>query len=142
MLDKLYEKHPTKALSLIHADYFACELGEGVFDAAVSFETLHHFEAEKKTRVFRKIYESLKSNGVYIECDYIAASKRIERLLLAESARRRERDGVADGVFVHFDTPLTLKHELDALKRAGFSEISLVEFLPNDPNTAVIAARK
>ena len=43
MLDRLKEKHPDKSLNLICGDYFSVALGEGVYDCAVSFQTMHHF---------------------------------------------------------------------------------------------------
>jgi len=56
MLAKLKEKHGDKHLELARADYFQYDMGQDGFDAAVSFETLHHFTAEKKTEVFAKKY--------------------------------------------------------------------------------------
>lgn len=64
MLGKLQEKFPQ--VKTICADYFSCELGEKTFDAAVSFETLHHFKPEKKKLLFEKIRRSLKPGGIYI----------------------------------------------------------------------------
>lgn len=43
-MGKLQEKFPQ--VKTICADCFSCELGEKTFDAAVSFETLHHFKPE------------------------------------------------------------------------------------------------
>ena len=56
--------------------------------------------------------------------------------------RRRRRDGIPGDVFVHFDTPLTLEHEMDAMKQAGFSRVELVGFLPEDDHTPMIRAVK
>ncbi len=142
MLAKLGRKHPDKALTLIRADYFSFDMGKGRYDAVVSFETLHHFKVEKKTELFGKIYESLRPGGVYLECDYIALSQEIEDTAFAECERRRRRDGIPDGVFVHFDTPLTLEHEISALKRGGFDRVEVVGFLPNDDHTPLIRAVK
>ena len=141
MLAELERKHAGRRITLICGDYFHTDLGEARFDAAVSFETLHHFTAEKKQRLFEALFRSLKPGGVYLECDYIAASPEIEALLYDECRRRRERDGISDEVFVHFDTPLTLEHELQTLERAGFSAEPL-GFLPGDGDTAMIRAVK
>lgn len=142
MLEKLRRKHPSRALTLVQDDYFAFDMGEGCFDAAVSFETLHHFTAEKKTELFRKVLRSLKPGGVYLECDYIATSPEIERLVFDECARRRRRDGIPEDVFVHFDTPLTLEHEMRAMSDAGFGTVELVGFLPGDDHTPMLRAIK
>ena len=142
MLALLKRKHPQRTLTLVQADYFCHDFGEGRFDSAVSFETLHHFTSEKKISLFSRLCRSLKPGGVYLECDYIARTQAIEDLVFAECARRRRRDGIPGDVFVHFDTPLTLEHEMDAMKQAGFSRVELVGFLPEDDHTPMIRAVK
>lgn len=142
MLQKLHAKHPDKNLSLVRQDYFAYDMGKECFDAVVSFQTLHHYTAEKKRKLFRKIFDCLRPGGVYLECDYIATSQAIEDLAFAECKRRRLRDGIAEDVLVHFDTPLTLEHELEAMRSAGFAEVQVVGFLPGDSHTAMIKAVK
>ncbi len=140
MLDKLRSKHGDRRLNLVCADYFVCELGENCFDAAVSVESLHHFSSDSKAALFAKLYRALKPGGVYIECDYIAQSREIEELTFAECARRRERDGIPPEVFVHFDTPLTLQHEIAALKAGGFEQVETIGTLPRDPGTVMLRA--
>lgn len=142
MLDKLRAKHNDKNLSLVCEDYFKYDMGKERFDAVISFETLHHFTFEKKAELFKKVFDCLKPGGVYLECDYIATSQAIEDLAFSECRRRRLRDGIRDDIFVHFDTPLTLEHELEAIKSAGFSAVELVGFLPGDDHTAMIRAVK
>ena len=44
MLDKLREKYGDKNIEIINADYFKYPFEENKFDAAMSFETLHHFK--------------------------------------------------------------------------------------------------
>lgn len=142
MLRKLREKHRDRNLTIVCGDYFAYDMGKERFDAAVSFQTLHHYTAEKKEGMFSKIHACLKPGGIYLECDYIAVSQAIEDLAFSECRRRRLRDGIEDDVFVHFDTPLTLEHELGAVKKAGFNQVELVGFLPGDNHTAMIRAIK
>ena len=142
MLAKLREKHPGRALALVQEDYFVWDMGENCFDVVISFETLHHFTAEKKTELFKKIYRCLKPGGFYLECDYIATSQEIKDLAFSECRRRRERDGIAEGNFVHFDTPLTLEHELGAIREAGFQNVEVLGFLPGDDHTPMIRAVK
>lgn len=142
MLRKLRAKHRDKKLTLVCQDYFTYDMGKERFDAVVSFQTLHHYTAKQKTALFQKVFDCLKPGGVYLECDYIATSQAIEDLAFSECRRRRLRDGVGDDVFVHFDTPLTLEHELDAIRAAGFKIVELVGFLPGDNHTAMIRAIK
>lgn len=142
MLASLQKKHGAKALRLILQDYFLFEPEAGHFDAVVTFQTLHHFSVEKKRLLFQKIHRCLRPGGVYLECDYIASSQAIEDLAFAESARRRARDRIPADAFVHFDTPLTLEHELAAIRAAGFVSAECVGFLSTDDHTAMIRAIK
>lgn len=142
MLAKLRSKHPDRALTLVCADYFAYDMGVARFDAAVSFETLHHFPPERKRRLFEKICNSLKQGGMYLECDYIATSQAMEDLAFRACRDRRRRDGILEGELVHFDTPLTLEHEMQAMRDGGFSQVELVGFAPGDGHTPLIRARR
>ena len=142
MLAELRRKHSGRLLTLIQADYFSHDLGENCFDAAVSVETLHHFTARKKIGLFSRINRSLKPGGVYLECDYIAVTQAIEDLTFSECRRRRLRDQIPSDTYVHFDTPLTLEHEMAALKAAGFRTVELIGYLPHDNHTPMIRAVK
>lgn len=139
MTAELLKKHADKNIEIIIDDYFVHDLGENRFDAAVSVESLHHFTREKKIGLFRNINRALRPGGIYIECDYIASCPEIEELAFAECARRRQRDGIPDGQYVHFDTPLTLEHELSAMLEGGFESAELVEDLKGTP---IIIAKK
>lgn len=139
MISKLLSKHGHRKLKVIKDDYFLHDFGENCFDAAVSVESLHHFTAEKKTGLFKKICRALKPGGIYIECDNIASIPEIEELAFSECRRRRERDNITDERYIHFDTPLTLEHELSAMLSGGFSEAKVVEDLGGTP---IIIAKK
>jgi len=141
MLNELERKHTDKNLSLICEDYFVADFGMECFDVAVSFQTLHHFKQEKKILIFQKLYDSLKNCGCYIECDYIATTQEQEDLLFAECTRRRERDKIPEDMFVHFDTPLTLEHEINLMKQAGFEKVELMGYI-GDNHTPMIVATK
>lgn len=71
MLDKLKEKYPHKNMTLVNASYFDYDFGTERFDAAISFQTMHHFSHEDKLKLYSKIYEGLKNGGQYIESDYM-----------------------------------------------------------------------
>ena len=83
---------------------------------------------------------ALKPGGCYLECDYIATSQAMEDAAMAECARRRARDNVPADAFVHFDTPLTLAHEMQCLSESGFSCVELLGCLEGDDHTAMLRA--
>lgn len=142
MLDLLRRKHRDKALTLVQADYFAWEPENGLFDAVVAFETLHHVSAPQKAALFAKIHRWLRPGGVFLECDSIASTLEMEAMAFAECARRRARDGVPENVFVHFDTPLTLEHDLEALRAGVFATVEVLGCLPPDDHTPLLRAVK
>lgn len=121
MLEKLRAKHAGRGLTLLCADYLTAELGEARFGAALSVQSLHHFTPAQKSALYRRVYRALRPGGVFLEVDYIACCEEEETLLQKECARRRARDGIPAERFVHFDTPLTLPHELALLRQAGFA---------------------
>lgn len=127
MLDELLKKHTDKNLKTVCTDYFQYEIGDNRYDAVISFESLHHFMPERKQQLYRKIYRGLKAGGVFLLGDYIACCDEEEELLRDVCRSRRERDGIPEGKFVHFDTPLTLEHELKLLADAGFGGAEIVE---------------
>lgn len=126
MLGKLREKYQAQAPELIQADYFQYPLGENCYDAALSFETLHHFPFEKKQDIYDKLYRALKPGGYYVECDYYACCEEEEQLCLAQYERKRREGNIPADVFVHLDIPLTLEHQLELLRRAGFRQIRVL----------------
>lgn len=48
MLEQLQKKHLDKNLTVVCQDYFQYDFGVEKWDAAISFESLHHFLPEKK----------------------------------------------------------------------------------------------
>lgn len=140
MLARLREKHPERKLTLTVGDYLTVPLAPCAFDVAVAFETLHHFPPETKLGLFRRIFAALRPGGMLLEGDYIAESDEMETYLFQELARRRARQHVPEGTFVHFDTPLTLAHELSLLSQAGFT--AEVLGYRGEDNTPVIRAIK
>ena len=126
MLDALRRKFPDKALTLVQGSYFDVPLGEGVFDAAVSVESLHHFTQEEKIPLYEKVRKALKPGGYFILTDYFAPSDEEERRRRAEYLRLKAAQGIGDEEMYHFDTPLTVAHETEALLSAGFSSVQIL----------------
>ena len=125
MLLKLKAKHPDKELTLINASYFDYDFGIERFEAAVSFETLHHFSHEEKIRLYTKIHNSLVKNGIYIEADYMAPTGEYEDFYYAENERIRKELGITEG-FYHYDTPCTVTNQISMLKESGFKMVNEV----------------
>ena len=95
MLDKLKQKHPDKNITLIHASYFDYDFGIEKYDAAVSFQTMHHFSHADKLKLYSRILAALKTSGRYIECDYMVDKQKDEDFYFSENARIRKEQGIA-----------------------------------------------
>lgn len=126
MLAALGEKFPDKKLELIQGSYFEVPLGEDVFDGAVSVESLHHFTKEEKLPLYRRLYAALRPGASFILTDYFAPDDAYETFYRNELLRLKAEQGIADDEFYHYDTPLTVAHETEVLREAGFGRIELL----------------
>ncbi len=126
MLSALREKFPDKNLTLILGSYFTEDFGENRFDAAVSVESLHHFTKEEKLPLYRKLHNALKPGGYFILTDYFAPTEELEREYRGNLLQLKAEQGIADNDFYHYDTPLTVSHETEALTQAGFRSVTLL----------------
>ena len=139
MLNAMREKFPYKNISLICGSYFDVPFGENAFDAAVSVESLHHFTAEEKRPLYEKLYRALKKGGYFILTDYLCKTEEEEKLYREAYLNQQKEQGISDNEFYHYDTPLTFEHEIEVLKKAGFSSVKV---LGNWENTYTIKAVK
>lgn len=127
MLNFLKKKFCDKDITLINGSYFEVPFGENQFDAAVSVESLHHFTKQEKIPLYTKLKAALKSAGFFILTDYFAKSDEEETFHRQELLRLRKEQNLSDGEFYHYDTPLTVEHEKEALLAAGFSSINILK---------------
>ena len=139
MLEELRKKYTDKSLDLILGSYFDVPLGEEAFDAAVSVESLHHFTQAEKTPLYAKLHKALKPGGYFILTDYFAATEAEERACRTELLRLKREQNLPDGAFYHYDTPLTVAHEMEALVQAGFGSVAV---LKNWGHTYILKASK
>ncbi len=139
MLEECQRKFANYDIQLICGSYFDVPFETKVFDAAVSVESLHHFSQDEKIKLYRKLHHALKENGYFILTDYFSLSDEEERNARIELERLKKIQGISDHEFYHFDIPLTIKHEKEALIQGGFSS---VEILNSFGATYVIKAFK
>ena len=139
MLDALCKKFAHKDITLIEGSYFDVPFGEEVYDGAVSVESLHHFTKEEKIPLYAKLHKALKCGGYFILTDYFSLSDEEEKMHRQNLLQLKTEQGICDDEMYHYDTPLTVNHEIDALIEAGFSS---VEVLRNWGATYTIKAVK
>jgi len=126
MLNRVREKFSDKDITLILGSYFDIPFGNGQYDAAVSVESLHHYTFEEKRALYKKLRDSLKPCGYFILTDYFSSSDEEETFHMNELLRLKKEQGIEDDTFYHYDIPLTVEHETQCLKEAGFSTVEIM----------------
>lgn len=132
MLDKLKQRSFANHVKTICGDFFEVDFGHD-YDAVISTSALHHFKYEEKVKLYKKIYECLKNNGEFLNCDYIALTQEIENQQLYELEHNFNEHK-------HIDTPLTIEHEKEILRALGYQYISSSNV--SKENYSLIKAKK
>ena len=127
MLDTLRAKFPDIKMNLICGSYFDVPFDENFFDGAVSVESLHHFTKQEKIPLYTKLYKALKNDACFILTDYFASCIEEEILYRQNYIKLRCEQGIDDNEYYHYDTPLTIENEKEALFKAGFSKVEVVK---------------
>ena len=127
MLSALKKKFADKDITLICDSYFDVPFGVSLFDCAVSVESLHHFTKEEKVPLYAKLHRALKDGGYFVLTDYFSLSDEEEQMHQQNFLSLKEEQKIADNEFYHYDTPLTVKHETEALLEAGFSSVEVLK---------------
>lgn len=123
MLEKLAAKYSKYSINLINGSYFAIDMGEEKYDAVISVMSLHHFTHSQKQKLYTNICHSLKSNGVFIECDYMVGSNDsgIEAHFLSEREKLLTDHNLTEDLY-HYDIPFTI----ELLTESGFQSVKKV----------------
>lgn len=139
MLNKLKEKLPDENIEIILGSYFDVPFGEFKYDGVVSVESLHHFTKEEKLTLYKKLFLALKPNGYFILTDYFAITEDLEKELFDNLRKIKKEQNIKNGELYHYDTPLTVDHEIEILKKSGFKEVEALKYWGN---TCTIKAKK
>ena len=127
MLSALKKKFADKDITLVCGSYFDVPFGVCAFDSAVSVESLHHFTKEEKVPLYTKLHRALKDGGYFVLTDYFSLSDEEEQMHQQNLIALKAEQGIDDDAFYHYDTPLTVKHETEALMEAGFSSVLVLK---------------
>lgn len=120
MLKALKEKFADKAVTVIQGSYFDVPFEKEYYDAVVSVESLHHFTKEQKVSLYKKVFKALVNGGYFILTDYFAKSEEEEASFRQELLRLKAEQRISDDEFYHYDTPLTVEYDIEALQESGF----------------------
>ncbi len=129
MLEVLKSTYPGRNIRLFQQSYLDFDFGHGRYDAALSVMSLHHYGHAVKAGLYKRLRDSIKPGGVYIECDYMlsereyANAQETEDAFFKEYERVKGEEGISDGREYHFDTPLTVANQTKLLLSAGFASV-------------------
>lgn len=126
MLRVLENNYADKNIITVKGSYFDVQFGTERYDAVVSVESLHHYDKSAKILLYKKVLKALKPDGYFILTDYFALSDDIENTLRENLLQYKKKQASPADIIYHYDTPLTLEHELHALQQAGFKSILTV----------------
>lgn len=127
MLNVLARKFPDKNLHLMNGSYFDVPFENKKYTAAVSVESLHHFTENQKMTLYQKLFHALTENGYFILTDYFAETSELEKEYFDTLKRLKHEQNITDHDFYHYDTPLTVEHEMKVLEKAGFSDVKILK---------------
>ena len=117
MLEKLKEREFGDKVKIICGNFFDVDFGNN-YDAVISTSALHHFLKDDKLELYKKVYNSLKDGGIFLNSDKIVTSNEEE-----QEAINYYNEYI--NIKPHIDTPLSIEHETEILEKAGFKNISI-----------------
>ena len=127
MLSVLAKKFPDKDLHLINGSYFEVPFENKKYDAVVSVESLHHFTEKQKVSLYRRLFHTLTASGYFILTDYFAETSELEEEYFDNLEKLKQEQNIIDDAFYHYDTPLTVEHEMEILRNSGFSDVRILK---------------
>lgn len=116
-------------VNYVSKDYYA-EPIDGEYDLIISALSIHHLTDNEKEELFRKIYASLKPNGLFINADQVLGeSNNIEQTYRNVWLKQVKENGVSESSLASAlermkeDKMSTLIDQLIWLKKANFKEV-------------------
>ncbi len=124
MIKKLKEKELYSEVSLktICGSFIDIDFGDEEFDTVLSCYAMHHFNENQKVELYKKIYKSLKRDGVFINGDSMSKNLSEEKDKMERAKKIYEEQGLPFGS-LHIDVHFCYNHELETLEQAGFRNI-------------------
>ena len=145
MLNLLKQKYPDKKINLLCENYLDYDFGICNYEVALSVMTLHHYNHKTKTDLYRRLYNCLNHNGIYIECDYMFSEREYENpqekedFYFSEFERIKKKQNLSENKKYHYDTPCTVSNQKKMLLNAGFKTVKEVW---QQKNVVIILAEK
>jgi tRNA (cmo5U34)-methyltransferase len=119
-------------IKLLEKDFNEIEFNEK-YDAIVSAIAIHNSSHEQKIRLFKKIFDSLNENGIFINADFIqgeSSELEIQYKNIYKTFLKKNLSGDELKVWLRHafeeDMPMKLSEQFKILREIGFKEIELI----------------
>lgn len=113
------------------ADYCEYDFSD-LFDIIVSSLSIHHLEDRDKKKLYKKVYDTLNKDGVFLNADQVIGStadidKSYQRNWMEKIEQNKFTGPQKDMVMerMKFDKPATLEDNLKWLQNSGFKDVDV-----------------
>lgn len=103
------------------------------YDAVISSLVLHHLEKKDKKKFYKKIFNSLKSGGVFYTADFVLPPNSYLSWLYTEQWKKFMSKSLTPSQVKEMltrhkdeDRPTDIVFELDTLRGAGFKDVEVI----------------
>lgn len=115
----------------ITADYTTHDFSDS-FDLVVSSLSIHHLEDEDKEGLYKKIYDALNPEGIFLNADQVIGSThkldkdyQMNWMKIIDNSDLSEAEKAAAAERMKFDKPATLEDNLKWLRNFGFEDVDV-----------------
>jgi len=112
-------------IKLIKGSFEQALRKEQAYNYIFSVMALHHLLPSQKYSLYKKIRNSLKSKGQYIEGAYVV-SRRKEREFLSAHHKAVEKYRLSQNKTYHIDVPCSTETQIQLLSQASFRNVRTI----------------
>ena len=127
LLNRLVDRYIsyTYQITPIQESYLKFQFNKKYYDYVVAVMTLHHLLPDTKKKLCRRILNSLKPGGIFIEGDFIVSKEEEYEYLSRYKEISKGNKSVKNGSH-HIDIPMSLENQQSLLLDAGFSKVDII----------------
>lgn len=118
--------------------YLTEPLGVEAYEVILSSMTMHHFFIHEKRKIYQRIFDAVKTGGVYIEGDYMVSPEMEVEALAYYFEHAGDLNEAEKGKF-HLDIPFTVEKQSMLLKSVGFESVRVI--YRTNSNAIVVAGK-
>lgn len=122
---QLKYKDVLNQIDIVKASYFDYDFGRDKYDYVVASATMHHWLHDRKLLLYKRIFDSLKPAGKFVNDDYMVPEEQ-SKAAFEKYFQMKDSGVIKDGEFYHIDIPFSVKAESKIFYEAGFPKVKIV----------------